>query len=153
MELELKILSSQNTEDFVELIKIFGDVLEIEDLNILDHNYLKNLLSKPDFLVLIGKQNDEVIGGLTVYILHRYYSTKPIAYIYDLGVKQSHQRKGVGKKLISFLTEYCRENGFEEAYVEAESDDTQAVNFYKKTSISNEMKALHFTYSLNNDKK
>lgn len=147
MELELKILSSQDTDDFIELIRIFGDVFEMEGLKILDNKYLKSLLNKPDFLVLIGKYNNEVIGGLTVYVLHRYYSTKPVAYIYDVGVMRNHQRKGVGKKLISHLTQYCKENGFEDAYVEAETDDIQAVNFYKTTQMTSELQATHFTYS------
>lgn len=152
MELELKILSSQDTDDFIKLIRIFGDVFEIENLKILDNNYLKSLLDKPDFLVLIGKYNNEVIGGLAVYILHRYYSTKPVAYIYDVGVMPNHQRKGVGKKLISYLTKYCEENGFEDAYVEAETEDLQAVNFYKTTKITSELQATHFTYSFDKEK-
>lgn len=151
MELELKILSSQDTEDFTNLIKIFGDVFEMEDLRMLDSKYLESLLNKPDFLVLVGKQNNEVVGGLTVYILHRYYSIKPIAYIYDVGVMPCHQRQGIGQKLISDLIQYCQENGFEDAYVEAETDDLQAVGFYKKTQTTSMLQATHFTYSF--DKK
>ncbi len=147
MELELKMLSSQDTEDFIELIRIFADVFEMESLKTLDNKYLRSLLNKPDFLVLIGKYNNEVIGGLTVYILHRYYSTKPVAYIYDVGVMPIHQRKGVGKKLISHLIQYCEENGFEDAYVEAETEDIQAVNFYKATQMTRELRATHFIYS------
>ncbi len=147
MELELKILSSQDTNDFIERMKIFGNVFEMGDLKILDNTYLESLMNKPDLLVLIAKCNNEVIGGLTVYVLHRYYSTKPIAYIYDVGVKPDHQRKGIGKKLISHLIQYCKENDFEDAYVEAETDDIQAVNFYKTTQTTSILQATHFTYS------
>lgn len=147
MTSEIKTLSSQDTNDFVALIKIFSDVFEMKDLKIPAHKYLENLLNKPDFLVLVAKHDNTVIGGLTVYVLHRYYSTKPIAYIYDVGVMPNYQRKGIGKKLISYLTQYCEENNFEDAYVEAETDDTHAVNFYKTTQISSVLQATHFTYS------
>jgi aminoglycoside 3-N-acetyltransferase I len=90
---------------------------------------------------------NKVLGGLTGYILHNYYSTKPTAFIYDVGVLGDYQRKGVGKELITYLTEYCKENGFEQAYVEAETDDTQAVNFFRATSFSNALQATHFIYS------
>ena len=89
-----------------------------------------------------------MIGGLTVFILHVYYDEKPVAYIYDVGVKQSHRGKGVGKALMDFVTDYCQKNGFSEAYVETETDDVDAVRFYRKTDFSTEMQATHFTYRL-----
>jgi aminoglycoside 3-N-acetyltransferase I len=118
MDIEIKKLNPYDIDDFSELITIFGFVFEMDDLNIPDNKYLKSLLSKPNFLVLIAKYNNKVIGGLTVYVLHSYYSTRPIAYLYDVGVMTDYQRKGIGKQLISYLTQYCKENGFEEAYVE-----------------------------------
>ena len=148
MEIEIKKLSSQDIKDFSELIKIFAVVFEMDNFKLPDEKYLQSLLTKPDFFSLVAKNNNTVIGGLTVYILHPYYSTKPVAYIYDVGVLPEFQRKGIGKKLIADLTDYCRENGFEEAYVEAETEDTQAVNFYRTTAYSHELQATHFTYSL-----
>ncbi len=154
MDIEIKKLSTQDISNFVDLLNIFEQVFEMDNFNKPDEKHLKSLLNKPDFFTLVAKHDSKVIGGLTVYILHRYYSTKPIAYIYDLGVLAEYQRKGIGQKLITYLTEYCKENGFEEAYVEAETDDTQAVNFYRTTDFSNELQATHFTYSfekVNND--
>lgn len=147
MDIEIKKLSPQDIGDFSDLIRIFEIVFEMDNFKMPDEKYLQDLLSKPDFFTLVAKYNNKVLGGLTVYILHRYYSTKPIAYIYDIGVFTDYQRKGFGKKLITYLTNYCKENGFEDAYVEAETDDTQAVNFYRTTSFSNELQATHFTYS------
>lgn len=148
MDIQIKKLSSQDIDDFTELIRIFEVVFEMDHFKIPDKQHLQNLLNKPDFFTLVAKYNNRIIGGLTVYILHRYYSTKASAYIYDVGVLTDYQRKGIGKKLITYLTHYCRENGFEDAFVQAETDDLQAVNFYRTTSFSNELPATHFTYSL-----
>ncbi len=147
MDFEIKKLSTQDIVDFSELIRIFEVVFEMDNFKMPDEKHLQNLLSKPDFFTFVAKYDNKVLGGLTVYILNRYYSKKPIAYIYDIGVLANYQRKGIGKKLITYLINYCKENGFEEAYVEAETDDTQAVNFYRTTSFSNELQATHFTYS------
>lgn len=149
MQLELKILTSENTDEFIQLINIFSDVFEMDNLQIPSDKYLEGLLKKSDFLVVVGISNQKVVGGLTVYLLQKYYTTNPVAYIYDLGVKPEFQRKGIGGKIISHLIGYCKENGIEDAYVEAESDDNQAINFYKKTAPSSTLQATHFTYLMN----
>ena len=74
-------------------------------------------LSGPNFFTFVAKYDNKVIGGLTVYILSCYYSIRPIDYIYDITVLSNNQRKGIGKKLITYLTNYYIENGFEEAYL------------------------------------
>jgi len=146
MDLEIKKLSTQDADDFSHLIRIFEAVFEIDNFKMPHKKHLQRLLGKPDFFTLVAKYDNKVLGGLTVYILHHYYSTKPVAYIYDIGVSPDYQRKGIGKKLITYLTDYCKENGFEEAYVEAETNDAQAVNFYRTTSFSKQLQATHFTY-------
>jgi aminoglycoside 3-N-acetyltransferase I len=151
MNIEIKKLDSKDTDEFIDLIQIFAEVFEIDDLKIPDNEYLRSLLDKPDFFVLIAQCDGKVIGGLTVYILHRYYTAKPVAYIYDVGVMPDYQRNGTGKKLISHLTKYCKDNDFEDAYVEAETNDTQAVNFYRTTPVSSELQATHFTYTFDNN--
>jgi aminoglycoside 3-N-acetyltransferase I len=53
----------------------------------------------------------------------------------------------LGKALIAEVCKYCEQNGFDEAYVEAESDDLDAVLFYQKTKFSTSIAATHFVYS------
>jgi aminoglycoside 3-N-acetyltransferase I len=144
--MEIRILHSQDVGDFATLIQIFREVFENKG-ELPGESYLVNLLKNPGFMVVVAKINGKVTGGLTVYILNGYYNEKPTAYIYDVGVDPAFQRQGIGKKLIAFLTTYCRENGFQEAYVEAESDDEQAIGFYRKTPFTGELQATHFTCS------
>ena len=146
---EIQKLNRNEVEDFRDLVKIFKDVFENEE-QISEKKQLAKVLSNPDFMVFVVRQNDKIVGGLTIYILQRYYGTKPVAYIYDVGVSPDFQGKGLGRSLIAEVCKYCKDNGFEDAYVEAESDDVDAVNFYKKTKFSSEMNAIHFTYSFEN---
>lgn len=147
MDIQISKLSSVHFKEFGELIKIFEVVFDMDDYKMPEQEHLQWLLDKPDFFSLVAKDNNRVVGGLTVYILHRYYSTKQSAYIYDIGVLPEYQRKGIGRKLIAHLVRYCKENDFEEVYVEAESGDTQAVNFYRQLNFSSELQATHFTHS------
>lgn len=148
--MEIKKLNHDDVADFRSLVEIFKIVFENEE-QISDNGHLGKLLSKPDFLVFVVRQNSKIVGGLTIYILHRYYGTKPIAYIYDVGVSPEFQGKGLGKFLIAEVCKYCKDKGFEDAYVEAESDDIDAVHFYRKTKFSSEMNAIHFTYTFDNE--
>lgn len=152
MNTEIKKLDKTEILDFKSLIEIFKDVFENDEL-IASDEHLSNLLNNIDFLVFVVKLNGRVVGGLTIYVLQRYYASKPVAYIYDVGITPAHQGQGLGSALISEVCNYCKNNGFEDAYVEAESDDIYAVNFYRKTKFSNEMSAIHFTYNFQNSKK
>jgi aminoglycoside 3-N-acetyltransferase I len=145
--MEIRKLNHNEVSDFRSLVEIFKEVFENEE-PISDNEHLCKLLSNPDFKVFVVRKNNKVVGGLTIYILHRYYDNKPVAYIYDVGVTPDFQGQGLGKALIEEVCKYCKDNGFEDAYVEAESDDLDAVNFYRKTKYSSEMNAIHFTYTL-----
>jgi aminoglycoside 3-N-acetyltransferase I len=90
----------------------------------------------------------KIIAGLTVYVLDLYYSEKPLAYIYDLAVLPEYQRIGVGKKLVGFTNEYCRQKGFEEVFVQADKADIHALDFYRSTGPTNEEPVIHFYYKL-----
>jgi aminoglycoside 3-N-acetyltransferase I len=144
--MEIKKLNHNEVSDFRKLVEIFKIVFDSEE-QLSDNDHLGKLLSNPDFLVFVVRQSNKVIGGLTIYILHRYYGTKPVAYIYDVGVTPEFQGQGFGKLLMAEVCKYCKDNGFEDAYVEAESDDIDAVNFYRKTNFNSEMNAIHFTYT------
>jgi len=148
--MEIKKLNSNSLTNFKSLVKIFKEVFE-NDEPIADDEQLGKLLSNPDFFVFVVKSNNKVVGGLTIYALHRYYGAKPIAYIYDVGVSPDFQGQGLGKALIAEVCNFCKQNDFEDAYVEAESDDIDAVEFYRKTNFSSEMNALHFTYDLSDE--
>ncbi len=144
--MEIKKLDQNDLSDFKQVIRIFNDVFE-NDGDLPPDGHLKKMLSNPDFMVFVVRLHHQVIGGLTVHVLQSCYSEKPSAYIYDVGIDREFQGKGFGKSLIEEVCRFCRQNGFKEAYVEAESDDTDAVAFYRKTKFTTEMEATHYTYS------
>lgn len=149
--MEIKRLDRNNISDFRALIDIFKDVFE-NNAEIPGDEYLCTLLARQDFMVFVVKLNDKVVGGLTIYILHQYYSVNPLAYIYDVGISTGFQGRGLGKALIAEACSYCKANGFEEAYVEAENDDMDAIDFYRKTKFHSEIVARHFTYSFKDER-
>ncbi len=151
MDIEIRKLNPTDIDDFSDLIKVFEEVFEWENFIFPKSNHLQRLLDNPNFLVFIGETDKKLVGGITVHVLDRYDTEKPSAYIYDLAVITDFQRKGIGKFIIATLNDYCKQNGFSEVFVQAETDDIRAVNFYKTTPISSELNATHFTYSFDNN--
>lgn len=149
MQIEIKKLQAQDLDEFIGLIEVFEDVFEMKNFSMPDKKYLQNVLTKPGFIVFVAIKEDQVIGGLTAYTFDQYYLKKPLAYIYDLAVRTNYQRQGIGKKLISGITKYCEENGFDEVFVQADKVDTYALDFYRSTQITGEEQVVHFYYEFN----
>jgi aminoglycoside 3-N-acetyltransferase I len=151
LNLEIQILKSDDLEGLKELITVFENVFEMENFKLPNETHLQRLLKKETFIAVVAKTENKIMAGLTVYVLDQYYSTKPLAYIYDLAVMTEYQRQGVGKKLMEFTTEYCRQKGFEEVFVQADKVDAYAIDFYRSTKPTQEEQAVHFSYLLKPD--
>lgn len=147
MAIEITVIEPQDLDSFVALVELFAEVFEWEDFTLPTRAYLQSILAKSDFMALVARENDSIIGGLTVYTIAQYYTPKPLAYLYDFAVQSAHQRRGVGKALIAELQAICRAKGFEDVYVQADKEDTHALDFYRATG-GVEMHVSHFTYRL-----
>jgi aminoglycoside 3-N-acetyltransferase I len=125
-------IQSNDINRFLELIELMNQVFE-EPNKVASAIQLKKLLKKPDFYSIVAIREDEIIGGLTAYELERYYTDKRELYIYDIAVKVDYHNQGIGKKLIAYLKKYATENNIESIFVQAHSEDEQAVKFYEST--------------------
>lgn len=141
MDIEIRRLSKQDIDDFSALISVFSTVFELENFSFPTREHLQRMITNPNFIVLVAKTESKVVGGLTSHILDSYESEKPSTYVSDLAVSTQLQGKGIGKRLMQTLIHYCNKSGFKEIFVQAESDDTQALNFYRATPISGELQA------------
>lgn len=149
--MRIELLNNNEIDKFKAVLEIFAIEFDMKEFIVPAEDHLKKLLDREDLLIFIANIDDTIIGGLTIRILSNYYSEKPIAYIYDLAIQKSQQRNGYGGKLMEHALNYCKTQGYENAYVEAESDDIQAVDFYRSTPFDSELQATHFTYNLENN--
>jgi aminoglycoside 3-N-acetyltransferase I len=147
MTLRFIKLDNQQLDKFTELIKLFEVIFGMKDFSKLNRNHIQQLLVKPGFIVYVAENDEQIIGGLTAYLLDQYYSTQPIAFIYDIAVKEEFQRQGVGKKLIAHLSEHCKSIGIEEMFVLADLEDENAIEFYRST-MGQESSVVNFNYYL-----
>lgn len=147
MDITVKQLSEHDIALFKQLLELFEEVFEMKDHQMPDDAYLQQLLKNDGFLVLTASDGNTVVGGLTAHTIPSYYFPSSEMYLYDLAIKTSYQRKGIGTQLLQSLKEYCREKGYKEFFVQADEPDTHALEFYRSTGGRAE-KVVHFYYPI-----
>ena len=137
----------ESAEEFQGLLEVFREVFDWEESEFPDSSYLANLLGNPQFLVLVAKAENKIIGGLTAYVLPGYQTKKSSIFIYDLGVATNFQRQGIGKSLIDILLDYAKNRQIQDVFVDTEQEDNEdALAFYQKTGFDNQAKVVQYTY-------
>lgn len=149
MEISTNKLETTNAEKLSELVDLYEDVFEMEKFKKPSLNYFEQMLSKDSVIIFVAEKDNKIIGGLTAHILHSTYFESAEIYIYDLAVKREFQRQKVGTKLMKSFEDYCRKSGFEEFFLQADTIDKHAIDFYTKIGGLIEEDVVHFSFSLN----
>lgn len=145
MEILFKKLSTTDVADLNQLIHVYAAAFEMGDIELPSSEYLETLLKKEHLIFLTVIFENKVIGGLTAYILFSVYEEKTEIYIYDIGIAPEYQRQGIGAKLLDKLKDYCKAAGHKNIFVQADVEDTHALDFYRKTG-GREADVRHFNY-------
>lgn len=129
-----------------QLNQMFGEVFADPDSyhkKLPSDSYLRSLLAQDTFIALAGVANDAVVGGLVAYELRKFEQERSEVYIYDLAVRESHQRKGIATALIRKLQDIVRPRGAYVIFVQADKPDDGAIAFYRSLSDHQE-DVFHF---------
>ena len=137
----IEALRPTDIRDFQKLIELYEDVFDMQHFTVPAADHLQIVLAKPGFRVIVARDGDQLIGGLTIYTLDPYYSTRPLAYIFGLAVAN-----GVGRQLMEFTIAYYRGQGYEEIFVQADRIDAHAQSFYRSIRPSQAEDVIHFTF-------
>ena len=138
-------LSVSDVELLKQLLSVFGEAFE--DVGTYQNavpaeDYLRALLQRPHFIVLVAMSGDEVIGGLAAYQLDKFEQDRREIYIYDLAVSEQHRRRRVATSLIVELKRLARERGVYVIYVQADKGDEAAIRLYE--SLGTREDVYHF---------
>lgn len=142
---EVRLLTKRDVSVFAALIEMFRMAFEEPESRTGSETNLQRLLDSEHFIAIAAVLENEIVGGLTAYILPMYYSDDYEVFLYDMAVKPNYQRMGIGKKLIHSLKEYCIKKGVKVFFVLAHEEDEHAVEFYRSTGGISE-KVVNFVY-------
>ena len=77
------------------------------------------------------KEGDKVLG----YLLGLFSQTSPTAYVQFIGVRQSHQKKGIGRKLYEYFIDIARKNGCKELKAVTSPTNKGSIAFHKNIGM------------------
>jgi ribosomal protein S18 acetylase RimI-like enzyme len=90
-------------------------------------------LRNPDNLFLLARWEGELCGFLTAHRLQRFDRRKAEVLLYEIGVEESYQRRGVGTALINEVKRWAEEVGADEIWVLTEASNSAGMGFYEST--------------------
>ncbi len=147
MSFEIKKLRSDDFKLAAALFSYFQEEDEVKHPTTASDVYVTNLLARNDIHVIVADVDSDVVGGLLAYELPMFKQETSEMYLFELGVKKTHRRKGVATALIDALKEICREKKIGVMFLEAWADNTPALKLYERTGGEGK-ETVEFTYSL-----
>jgi aminoglycoside 3-N-acetyltransferase I len=124
------------------LFSLMAEVFE-EEPRPLSDGYLDRLLARDEFWAIAafesaggdrgnrGNRGNRIVGGITAHTLPMTRAETSELFIYDVAVHPAHQRKGVGRQLVTELRERATAAGIRDLFVPADNDDLHALDFYR----------------------
>lgn len=131
VDLSIRILRPGDEKELQQLLQLYIDVFKDRSLP-KDTDYLSAILQQVNTIFVAAELQGELVGGITAHILPSIYGKFKELYIYDMAVSEAYQRQGIGSQMLNFVKEYCKANGIIDLFVQADTVDTGARNFYKK---------------------
>lgn len=103
---------------------------------------IAQLLTHQNSVSLIAKDNHAIVG----FIISLIYldEEKLIGHILTIDVHPSHQRRGIGTKLLYEVEKIFREKGVEKCQLEVREDNFAALKLYQKLGYKKVEKLEHY---------
>ncbi len=96
-----------------------------------DQNLLTQM-ENDEFFVLAAYDNEKLVGGLTAFLLKMYKHNRNKMLLYEMGVKASFRRQGIGTKLFDELITLSKESNVHKIIILTEEINKNAISFYQK---------------------
>lgn len=129
-----------------ELIEMFGFDEESEHQVFSSDGYVRKMLERDDFHVVVALEDGKLIGGLTAYEMQMFKRETTEMFLYEIEVAETHRRRGVGKSLIEFLKKICAEKGIVEMFVGTEKENLPARKLYAGSGGAADEDSVWFNY-------
>lgn len=93
-------------------------------------DFLSGLLSRQDSLLLVATEQAQPIGFLIAYALPRIDRPAPMMLLYEIEVAESHQRLGIGRRLVQGFLDWCQQEKAAMAWCLTERENSAARQLY-----------------------
>jgi aminoglycoside 3-N-acetyltransferase I len=130
MEIKTKRLTLTDKEEAKNLFTTMAEIFA-EEFVPLNDRYVEQLLRRDEFWALAALADNFVVGGVIAHELLMTRSESSELFVYDIAVRPNYQRKGIGRRLFTALSEEASKAGIQDVFVSADDDDVHALDFYR----------------------
>ena len=102
--------------------------------NKLTTDYLKIFLQESRNYFIVALIENEPVGFILAYRLMRIDREQDMMFFYEIEVNVNHRRKGIGRELIKYLKNICKNENIMKMWVETNKSNIAAMNLYKSTA-------------------
>lgn len=92
----------------------------------LDRQAALVFLNHPDVLYWVAERDGHVDGLLLCYVQYLWHAPAREVMLYDIGVRSSARRQGIGQALIETMEAWMLENGIADVWVPADNPGAEA---------------------------
>lgn len=129
------IIREANCEDLLGILELYnqsdmdnGRVLSQEQAEVI----LKKIATYPNYKVFVAMENGKIIGTFALAIMDNLaHMGATSGLIEDVVVKEEYQGKGIGKYMMNYAVDYCREFGCYKVALSSNLKREMAHSFYK----------------------
>jgi ribosomal protein S18 acetylase RimI-like enzyme len=113
-------------------------------------NVFKAALSMPEhIMIFVSEVDDEVVGYANTWTNYSIWSRGKTLTVDDLYIAAPFRRNGIGEKMMEYLIEFAKQNGYRRVQLHAELTNDRAHNLYRKLGFVEEeivffMKQIEF---------
>jgi ribosomal protein S18 acetylase RimI-like enzyme len=125
--LEVKLLTSADAH---YLNNVAEDVFDDPIVEPAAQEFLNDLRHR----LVVALDNNVVVGFVSAVIYLHPDKPAPELWINEIGVAPTHQRHGIGKRLLQAMLEEARQSGCTEAWVLTERENIAAMMLYNSAA-------------------
>jgi len=112
MDLQIEYLKKGDMEQYKALIDECFD--GSNGIEIYEENYKEN----SDYLILVAKDKDRIVGSITFYKIDLFtFSFQPALEIFNVSVLEEYRGKKIGKQLFEYIIRYAKNNGYKTIFL------------------------------------
>jgi aminoglycoside 6'-N-acetyltransferase I len=126
MAIEIKVLGSHDT---AVLANVADDVFD----DTIDPARAAEFLADPRHHLVVAIEDGQVVGFVSAVHYVHPDKPRPELWINEVGVAETHRRRGLATQLLRSLFDVARDLGCTEAWVLTDRDNTAAMRLYAAT--------------------
>lgn len=130
----IRVLETHEVARLEELFELYCQVFQEQHVRP-EAKVLADRLQDPAVFFVAALVEDELVGGMTIYVQPSLYTDQVYYNIFDMAIKQAWQNRGIGRKMLHFMIELARQDHAEALYIEADDGDDAANHLYHSLAV------------------